>query len=802
MNRLLKAAIAVLCLFGITTFARAQLTTITASHISMGGVPIAAGMVTFTPVGNSGRPISFSQGGGGLNAPTAYPCTIASGAITGTCQIPDSALTTPANILYQITVTNRATSASFTLYQVPSITGTTWPLDSYGPPNPNPAIQTVQMSYGTAAAPSPCITPSLYVRNFAGGQLYLCVAGVPVLFSSSVTSSAMQSALSGATGCTTAGNGWNPATNTCTPGGVPATPANSVQINNGGALGPSSNFTLLNTYPIQEYRMAVSPQMSAWNQALANCQNQVVNVGVFGDSTGITYQATGSAGPNNALNRWTEQLRVYLQGRCGAGGTGLVPIVSFLQPGPTVNAQYYSTISGSYTNDASIGPSASPPAGGSYVGTVIELASGSSLTFTTNGLSVDTIKAYCITGTGQGTIAISVDSGAHTGTCGGGSGAKAFAASVSVTAGTAGATHSTTLTCGTGPCGIFGMEGTLGSTGVRFHNMSLSSSSAEWFNAATAFGAADQIAGGLNLVLVNFMTNEPAQGFTTSQFTAALANIYTHEQGTAAKPSVLFYMAGVGNGADSPGQFPTYAAAAKVEAQTLGAAFLNQQDAWGTTFISALFDAGQVHCSDAGCLAQYNTIKAAVIDVEPTLPLVEQNITGKLTVSGCVVIAGQCVATGSASSLIFSAIPAGYSALKIIFSGTESNPTLVDSMLAQLNGDTSGHYDTTFFYNIGAAPTVGGPLTNTAFIDIGPVLPPLTSTNRQATVECLFPNYSGTAAFKNGSCVATGWDTTVMVVETVAFDWQSTAPIASIKIYGNAGVNIVAGSKLAIYGIP
>ncbi len=41
---------------------QAQLTTISASSINFGGVPVSAGTVTFTPVNTQGIAIAFAQG--------------------------------------------------------------------------------------------------------------------------------------------------------------------------------------------------------------------------------------------------------------------------------------------------------------------------------------------------------------------------------------------------------------------------------------------------------------------------------------------------------------------------------------------------------------------------------------------------------------------------------------------------------------------------------------------------------------------------------------------------------------------
>jgi hypothetical protein len=181
MIRLLKAATALLCVLGLTSLASAQLTTITATKIYMGGAPIPAGTVTFTPINANEQPIAFAQGGGGLNSPTAFSCAITQGAITGTCAVPDSALTTPANIAYEIQISATATQKAFVLRGVSGITGPTWALDAYGPPSTTTNVQSIQVSYGTGPAPSPCATPSFYVRNLSGGQLYICVGGSPVL---------------------------------------------------------------------------------------------------------------------------------------------------------------------------------------------------------------------------------------------------------------------------------------------------------------------------------------------------------------------------------------------------------------------------------------------------------------------------------------------------------------------------------------------------------------------------------------------------------------------------------------------
>jgi lysophospholipase L1-like esterase len=186
MNRLLKAAVALVCALGFGITAHAQMTAVTASNISMGGAAISTGTVTFVPVDSRGTAISFATGGGGLNGPMGFSCTITAGAITGTCEVPDAALTTPANILYSIQISdtstgNKSSGKAFTLQQVANVTGASWALDHYGPPASTTAVQTLQVVYGSADPPDPCLTPSIYIKSSGGGSAYICVAGSPVL---------------------------------------------------------------------------------------------------------------------------------------------------------------------------------------------------------------------------------------------------------------------------------------------------------------------------------------------------------------------------------------------------------------------------------------------------------------------------------------------------------------------------------------------------------------------------------------------------------------------------------------------
>lgn len=449
---------------------------------------------------------------------------------------------------------------------------------------------------------------SVYVN---GGATYLggplTVVG-PAALPATTTVNGTSVCLSTGTNC--------PATSWASPGAIGSTTPNSGAFTTVAATGDVSAASFAGL-PVQEYQTSVKAPLSAWLWALDNCTNQVVNVVYLTDSRGVVFQGDGSSeGPTTATNRYAEQMRIYLQQRCGSHGTGIVPVIKFLFSGsPNPNNQYYS-VSGTWSYDSTIGPS-QPHSGGGTDGVLISLASGASLTFTTSatGIAYDTLKAYCVTGPSYGTLSISIDSGAHTGTCGGNS-TNPTAQLVSVSAGTSLSTHTATITCGTGPCKFYGFEGTNGSTGVSVHNLGEASAVAELYNASTAYAFNDLIANGIHLVITDLGTNEPALGYSTASYTAAMSAIITHEQGLGSSVLVTFPPVDTNNA----GTLPAYATALLPTIKSLHAAWVNTQDLWGQSFISSLFGSDGVHPNDKGSLSEYSIQKAAALDVEPTVP--------------------------------------------------------------------------------------------------------------------------------------------------------------------------------------
>jgi len=365
-----------------------------------------------------------------------------------------------------------------------------------------------------------------------------------------------------------------------------------------------------------EYMTTSQSPLGSWTRALDNCSNQVVHLAMLWDSYGIAYQGFGSTGPTNYYDRVPDQLFSYLKSRCPVHGTGLVPPIGYLVPGSPLPNPLYFAFSGTAGFSTALGPWTS-------VGSTLMTAQvGNVLTFTTSttAIATDTVNVYCAQGPGYGTWNISVDSGAHTGTCGGSAGSPT-AQLVSVTEGTSATTHSVALTCATAQCYLWAVDGTNGSVGFEVDNVSFGSGNSTMWSQVHAFDFLDLIPGGIQGMVVKFQTNEPNQSVTTSQYTTALEAIATHEQATASNPGIGIFTAPVSNPAGGCGMGSTmasYSAAALTAATTSGMAYTDILHNWGTTYLSPLFASDGCHPTEAGTFSEFALTKRMMIDVEPT----------------------------------------------------------------------------------------------------------------------------------------------------------------------------------------
>jgi hypothetical protein len=110
----MKKIISLLALVLATTFcahAQATFATVSGSNVQDStGSKLASGTITFAPVNNAGKPLSFRAGGSGQVISSPVNATVTNGAFS--IQLADTTQTFPANVCYAVTVTNNVTGQS------------------------------------------------------------------------------------------------------------------------------------------------------------------------------------------------------------------------------------------------------------------------------------------------------------------------------------------------------------------------------------------------------------------------------------------------------------------------------------------------------------------------------------------------------------------------------------------------------------------------------------------------------------------------------------------------------------------
>ena len=396
------------------------------------------------------------------------------------------------------------------------------------------------------------------------------------------------------------------------------------------SYGSGSNSSLLS---IQEYVNTARPELAHWDAALHNCQNQVTRVFVTGTSLGVvdvTYGG-GLTGTISATfgNRWVDRLRTTLQGICGSHGTGFVPFIDGVGFGVAFNRDFYPGVTGSATLDTAIGPYVA-----SY-GTTIKTASAMTIPFVAN-VAYDHLNVYCASGPGLHRWTMIVD-GATVGSCGGS--ADSLAATLGTSSGFTLGAHTTTIACITAPCEGSGAEGIAGTTGVSVDNMSYSSCPIECFfglaSSQTAFR--DIIPDGPALDIIWQINNEPGSRYTPSQFSLTWRALIAHDRAYTYPPSIL-QVVSLANAQDATGSAPAsyagndleaYVPVVLASAQSLGTAYVNLRDRWGSNPVPFLLGPDGVHMSDAGNGEAYTAITQMLIDFPVSSSIVPRTTCAK-----------------------------------------------------------------------------------------------------------------------------------------------------------------------------
>lgn len=399
---------------------------------------------------------------------------------------------------------------------------------------------------------------------------------------------------------------------------------------------PSVASPLVNGLAAPDYVNIARPPLFNWLRSLDFANNAAVHVKLIGDSYEICDVAICATGPTNAMNRWPDQLRLNLQNFYGYGGTGIMPI-NFSIYGLHVNGENYPATTGTLDNNTmTFGPT-----GGTATTTaLIHMPNGATITFSP-GLNYpvnppqfpyDTLIVYCMTTSVSGSIGVSIDGGAITGTACGTPTSSPTAHAVSIAAGTL-KTHTAVFTS-TGDSYIYAAEGTAGTTGVRVSNLGYGGSDSTFWgtNSAAQLAFSDLEPAGTALSIVMLQTNDIGHSIVPATTGASIQNIVTHEMALVPHPSVVLAIPPVSG---DTGAYPASAYTAQQVSvyNSNPIDMVNIQWRWGTAYdyTSGLWSVDGVHPDDNGALDEGAQIFEKVM---PSIPFKAGALPGAICMGG------------------------------------------------------------------------------------------------------------------------------------------------------------------------
>ncbi len=300
MKNLIRLA-AVAAFVAVCAFAQ-NTTAVSASNITdAAGTKLAAGQICFLGTDQNNQPINFQVGGGGQVLKRPVCAAVTSGAVAGGFSVPNPANTSPAGVLYRVTVTDSSTGLIVLQYAGVAFTGSSFDLDNYQPsgipvpPPPVPAAvagplnvsgnfsATGTSTLGVTNIPGGAVNPTSlqavqYENNFAGSTLAVRVAAA----------------------CTASGGSGivvTPPSETSID--APVTPASCTLIDERGNTGNGAILWSRHTHGNEQYGFAFAQQNLASDGQSATAILGEVPSGVSGANvTGVRGQvySAGSAG--------------------------------------------------------------------------------------------------------------------------------------------------------------------------------------------------------------------------------------------------------------------------------------------------------------------------------------------------------------------------------------------------------------------------------------------------------------------------------------------------------------------------
>ena len=156
------------------------------------------------------------------------------------------------------------------------------------------------------------------------------------------------------------------------------------------------------------------------------------------------------------------------------------------------------------------------------------------------------------------------------------------------------------------------------------------------------------------------------------------------------------------------------------------------------------------------------------------------------------------ILTASQSSVTFDNLVSTYGSdykhlqIRTTWSGGGS----VNPLRLQFNGDTASNYSLHVLLGNGSS-AISAAAASTSFFALGDSVT-TTDAFAASVVDILDP--FETTKYTTGR-ILHGRVGSTTFVELISGNWRNTAAVNSITIFGNAGINLIAGSRLSLYGL-
>lgn len=177
-------------------------------------------------------------------------------------------------------------------------------------------------------------------------------------------------------------------------------------------------------------------------------------------------------------------------------------------------------------------------------------------------------------------------------------------------------------------------------------------------------------------------------------------------------------------------------------------------------------------------------------------------ISGSAGAGGLIILFQTTLAVAAASlDTGAGGIAGGHGDLLVVIIARSADAAISNNLLLRFNNDSGGNYDWSWVYNGAATPQgAAGNLATSAIV--GKTQSATGIANTAAATELTIPGYDLTTFYKSGVGRSGALDTSGNAYSVAsAFQWRSTAAITRLAVFSAGGGNLIAGSRLIVYGM-